>query len=270
MRPTLLALRWTFLLSLSACASERAGAPGRAEGDASSFDAARDAGTTFDAPGDMGAMDAGTVTIDAGVDVDAFDSGARADALFFPPGLDPDTEPGPDCAPGERAACTFTCETGGTAMGHRVCISSGRWSLCMRPFEYCEGDVDDDLDGTIDEGCALPGGCLWLRVPCHEGVTINEMCATHGKTVRAGRRCPAAGNEIVTLDRDYGEFPVTCCGHAGTCAPTCVDPICPTHVVWYAVQCCGPDQADAGVDAGVDAGHDAGRYDAGVDAESPF
>lgn len=84
------------------------------------------------------------------------------------------------CAPGERAACypgpADTAGVGVCASGSRTCAAgageqSGVWGECTGAVtpaatDTCGDALDDDCDGTVDEGCTC---ALGQREDCYEG-----------------------------------------------------------------------------------------------------
>lgn len=224
-------------LGAAGCSCDDPERPARDAGggrDASAMDASdpldaapADAATAIDAP--LDAASAG----DASSEVDA----SRADAAS----IDLDAGDGADagCTPGSTRPCTLTCATGGTAMGLEVCAGGDTWTACARRPETCGNAVDDDLDGTVDEGCRVEGTCIWVRPQCQGLMTLNEWCASAGgRHLVAGRRCAVAGGGVVPLDSTYGTYPLCCCDRVSMCVPECTDDSCSGCVVWDEIQCC--------------------------------
>jgi hypothetical protein len=66
---------------------------------------------------------------------------------------DGSTDEGWTCPAGAAGSCTTTCGSTGT----HTCSASCSWGVCSPPTETCNG-VDDDCDGSTDEGWTCPAG----------------------------------------------------------------------------------------------------------------
>jgi hypothetical protein len=136
------------------------------------------------------------------------------------------------CAPGAMQTCPTACGT----TGSRVCTAACGWPACTPPAEACNG-LDDDCDGTPDEGCGTCIGCTgaiaisgaggrytgFLQPSAHTGscggagselrltfttTTVQDVfIATHGAgldTVLYVRECACAGTEVACNDDAHG------------------------------------------------------------------
>jgi len=91
---------------------------------------------------------------------------------------------------------TATCATACASVGQHACEKGCVWSKCLPPSEACNGK-DDDCDGEVDEGCAVPQPDAGAEsstpdakpadiAPAVASVTIQEDSGC-----RAGRRGPS-------------------------------------------------------------------------------
>ncbi len=90
------------------------------------------------------------------------------------------------CSPGEEGTCTTSCGS----MGTTTCGGSCTFGSCMAPTETCNG-VDDDCDGTTDEGCGACGSCTGAT-------TVNTPGGRYDVTLTANAEtgsCGGAGSE---------------------------------------------------------------------------
>jgi hypothetical protein len=82
------------------------------------------------------------------------------------------------CCRGETETCSTSCSSTGT----RTCSTSCTWGTCTPPAETCNG-VDDDCDGTADEG--FRAEALSTTYSVLSG--FNSVC--NGTTERWGLSC---------------------------------------------------------------------------------
>src|SRR5690606_13387545 len=100
-------------------------------------------------------------------------------------GMDDDCDGAPDdgfaCALGASVSCTTSCGTTGSGACTSACaIPSG--AACTPPAEVCNG-VDDDCDGTRDEGFACAAG---------QSASCTTSCGSTGTGTCTSACMPAA------------------------------------------------------------------------------
>jgi hypothetical protein len=139
----------------------------------------------------------------------ALDVAAPADAR--PPGV-PDAPPAADapgqCVAGQTMACyggpAGTDGVGACHAGERGCAPDGTWSACLgeqRPLdEVCNG-LDDDCDGTTDDGCPLDGALLRTAQRRPPSPVMGSL--TLSGAVTFTHACPE-GQAIVGFTGNYG------------------------------------------------------------------
>jgi hypothetical protein len=90
------------------------------------------------------------------------------------------------CSVGATRPCTATCGSTGV----QTCDPFCAWGACVPPAEVCN-TVDDNCNGTIDEGCGACAGC-----PGAIGVTGagGQYDSTTGTSTQTGS-CGGAGSE---------------------------------------------------------------------------
>ena len=132
----------------------------------------------------FGACLSGTVCVDGrclipdaapASDAAPVDAAPMADALedtALPPRPEPDAFV-PECEDGEEQPCA---EEGACSQAFQRCLD-GRWGACAVPQERCDA-IDNDCDGTVDEGFELDAVCRrGVGVCAREGVVI---CSPEG------------------------------------------------------------------------------------------
>jgi hypothetical protein len=168
-----------------------------------------------------------------------------------------------DCSMGRSTSCTTPCGSIGTG----VCGLDCRYpepSACRAPAETCNG-VDEDCDGTADNGFACPRG---TEVDCLTACgTDGRGICTSACEIPSGSAC-AAGPEVCNgLDDNCNGAPddtfpcvmgapascTTSCGSAGTgtCSATCTLPTAAT--------CTPPPETCNGIDDDCDGTCDNGQ-----------
>ncbi len=139
--------------------------------------------------GDIAGNDNGDTPSDQGgteIDPTADDTG----------GVIPDMDyAGLDCAPGTTEKCAYTGPAGTEDVGPckaavRLCKDNGTWGSCngeIRPlYEICANGVDEDCDGTVDNGTDLDGdGFTYCDTP-------PDCCETTDKCPDPGAVHPGA------------------------------------------------------------------------------
>lgn len=97
------------------------------------------------------------------------DQGGNGEGVLPDGEVDPQQDidyAGLDCAPGTTEKCTYTGPAGTEDVGAckapvRLCKSDGTWGNCngeVRPiYEVCNDGVDQDCNGTVDDGTDLDG-----------------------------------------------------------------------------------------------------------------
>jgi hypothetical protein len=100
-------------------------------------------------------------------------------------GLDDDCDGTVDngfaCRQGAVQNCMTTCGSTGT----RTCGASCTFGSCTPPTESCNG-VDDDCDGTIDNGCGACSGCTGAVGVTGAGGRYNVVLGPHAQTGSCG------------------------------------------------------------------------------------
>jgi hypothetical protein len=148
---------------------------------------------------------------------------------------------GCDCANGTTRSCG-TSAVGACRLGTQTC-ERGVWGACTgavlpQAREICEGSVDDDCDGVIDNGCECANGatrvcgvgkgvCTLGKQTCEGG----RWQACEGATWPSAEICNGAADEdcdgVVDNGCDCTNGQTRACGSAvGACvqgAQTCVD-----------------------------------------------
>lgn len=126
-------------------------------GDPGAADATGDPGAGETTDGAASARDVAGADDTASVDDGAkADSGAPGDGSAQDRGAPPeDTRSGfeYECEPGNYRRCDATCGTEGL----QQCLKE--WGPCVPPVEVCDNCVDDDCDGTVNEGCLPNPDC---------------------------------------------------------------------------------------------------------------
>jgi len=89
------------------------------------------------------------------------------------------------CCRGSSGSCSTSCGT----TGSRTCSSSCTWGTCAPPAETCN-NVDDDCDGTTDEGFRAENASTTYSYL----VTVHSGCT--GVTDRCGMACKCAINRF--------------------------------------------------------------------------
>ncbi len=138
-----------------------------------------------------------------------FDVGAPVDTRL--PSV-PDAPLAPDafveCVAGQRMVCyggpTGTDGVGVCHGGERSCAPDGTWSTCLgeqRPAaEVCNG-LDDDCDGTSDDGCPLDGAALGTAQRRAPSPVLGSL--TLSGAVTFTHACPE-GQAVVAFTGNYG------------------------------------------------------------------
>jgi hypothetical protein len=117
------------------------------------------------------------------------------------------------CTSGQTSSCTVPRKQGVCASGTKTCVR-GVWGTCVAPSpvaEICGNSLDDDCDGTVDEGCS--------KAPLVEVVAVAKFSCTSGQT----SSCTVAGKQGVCASGTK-----TCVRNSwGACvAPSPVSEVC--------------------------------------------
>jgi cysteine-rich repeat protein len=165
------------------------------------------------------------------------------------------TDEGFGCPLGSSGACTL-----GTCPGTRTCDAGCAWGACVvTTAEVCNA-VDDDCDGTTDEGFACPlgssGACTLGTCPGTR--TCGAGCAWGACVVTIAEVCNAVDDDCDgTTDEGFGcvmgasRSCTTACGGAGTQA--CAAGTCSWGSCCAAAETCGnacDDDCDTLTDEG--------------------
>ncbi len=135
-------------------------------------------------------------------------------------GLDDDcdgyTDETYDCAVGSSASCTTSCNSRGV----NTCDSSCNWGTCAPPAEICNG-LDDDCDGTSDEGWACTAGVAVRSCTAACGSTGRQVCDSScnwGTCAPPAETCNGRDDDCDgSSDEDFG----CVAGSAGSCTVSC-------------------------------------------------
>ena len=119
------------------------------------------------------------------------------DAARLDEDCDGDANEGCACDAGDTASCTINgCE------GTMTCDETGTYSACAPDsvgLETCNG-VDDDCDGTIDDGaadCAGRTGCTFVR----RGASVYLICDANGRDFDGAQAyCGTVGYNLTTIN----------------------------------------------------------------------
>jgi len=92
-----------------------------------------------------------------------------------------------ECVAGEMQSCTTSCgSTGAQSCSTTTCT----FDACNPPTETCNG-VDDDCDGTTDEGCGACSACTGSTTVSAPGGRYSVSLGAHSRT----GSCGGAGSE---------------------------------------------------------------------------
>jgi hypothetical protein len=120
-----------------------------------------------------------------------------------------------ECSAGTPRACTTSCGSAGS----QVCSASCTYGACTPPAEICNG-VDDDCDGTVDNGfTCVPGAPGTCTTSCSTpGTRTCTAACTWGTCTPPVEACNSADDDC---DSMCDETFACCAGTAGACMTTC-------------------------------------------------